>query len=372
MKTAAFLAKDAEGQDAVTLLVKLAYALEPNGGLAPAADPVDFTAEDELEAKGDEPGYFPVAECELVPFKLRTDVVVTGTIRTSDAYPRRDVLAGIRVGHFGKAVQVFGDRRIEADGAGLRFSEPEPFSEMPLTYTRAYGGVDPSVPRKEDPQTALEWMEYLTLERHPGVYPRNPVGMAYVVNDHKWLVLERPLPNFEDPEDLLTPERIVVGDARLWWRQPLPAGLGWFGRNWYPRSVMGGLAASRRRAGAAARGGAQDRAPRSRRSRRRPRSGSAAAPRVLQRRLTGARGAAAEGGRADLARGPRRRRRAPLPAPRRRSRGDHDLPGEAAGGADPSAHGLDPQGRGSGDPGLERPGAAAAEAAAHAPHPGSS
>jgi len=243
MKAAPYLAKDAEGYEAVTLLVKLAYMLEPKGGLVPAPDAVDFAAEDELKPKGDEPGYFPVAECEIVPFKLRTDVVVTGTVRTPDAYPRRDMLAGIRIGPYGKAIRVFGDRRIEAaaDGA-LRFSEPESFSEMPLTYTRAYGGVDPSVPRNEDPKTALEWMEYLTLERHPGVYPRNPVGAAYVVNGHKWLLLERPLPNFEDADDLLTPERIVVGDARLWWRQPLPAGLGWFGRNWYPRSVMGGLA----------------------------------------------------------------------------------------------------------------------------------
>ncbi len=244
MKTAPYLAKDPEGHQAVNVLVKLAYVLEPGGGLVPAPDPVDFAAEDVLEAKGDEPGTFPTEECEIIPFKLRTDVVVTGTIRTPDAYPRRDMLAGVRIGPYGKAIQVFGDRRIEAgkDGA-LIFTPPEPFTEMPLAYTRAYGGVDPSVPRvNDDPRTAEEWLEYLTLERHPGVYPRNPVGSAYVVNPHPWLLFGRPLPNFEDPDDLLTPERIVVTDPRLWWRQPIPAGLGWFGRSWYPRSVLGGLA----------------------------------------------------------------------------------------------------------------------------------
>jgi len=237
-----FLAKDAEGRQAITLLMKLAYALEPSGALSPLAKAPEFVAEDVLEPKGDEPGYYPTAEMELVPFKVRTDVVVTGTARTPEQYPRRDMRVSVRVGRYEKEVQVFGERRVEVTpGGSLRFTEPEPFTEMPLTYTRAYGGVDPSVPRK-DPQTVYEWMEFFTLERHPGVYPRNPVGAAYVVNPHLWLLNGRPLPNFEDPADLLTPERMAVKDPRDWWRQPLPAGLGWFGRNWYPRCMLGGLA----------------------------------------------------------------------------------------------------------------------------------
>ncbi len=237
-----FLAKDPEGAQAVTVLVKLGYVLEPDGSLSPAEKAPGFVTEDVIVPKGDEPGHYPTAEMELVPFKLRTDVVVTGTARTPDAYPRRDMVAAVRVGPYLKAVQVFGDRVIEDAGDGkLRFSEPEPFTEMPLSYTRAYGGVDPTVPRNEDPQTVSEWIEYFTLERHPGVYPRNPVGMAYVVNPHPWLLFGRPMPNFEDPQDLLAPERMVVTDARRWWAQPLPAGFGWFGRTWYPRCALGGL-----------------------------------------------------------------------------------------------------------------------------------
>jgi hypothetical protein len=41
--------------------------------------------------------------------------------------------------------------------------------------------------------------------------------------------------------DLLTPERIVVGEPDKWWHQPMPAGLSWFGKNWYPRCVLGGM-----------------------------------------------------------------------------------------------------------------------------------
>ncbi len=241
-KTAVFLARDPEGKQAITALVKHTYVLGPRGTLDPAPDPMDFVDEDEVVAKGDEPGSFPVAETEMVPFKLRTDFVVTGDIVTLDERPLRSLLAGVRVGPYGKGIQVFGERMIEVRPDNtIAFTDPEPFTTFPLSYARAYGGVDPSVPRNEDPKTAAEWIEYLSLLSHPGVYPRNPVGRAYVVNPHVWLLNQRPLPNFEDPNDLLTPERILVRDPRAWWRQPMPAGTGWFGRGWYPRGTMAGL-----------------------------------------------------------------------------------------------------------------------------------
>jgi len=43
------------------------------------------------------------------------------------------------------------------------------------------------------------------------------------------------LPNLEDPDDLLTPERIVLGEPERWNAQPLPQGFGWFQKTWYPR-----------------------------------------------------------------------------------------------------------------------------------------
>ena len=42
------------------------------------------------------------------------------------------------------------------------------------------------------------------------------------------------LPNLEDPNDLLTPERLVVGRCLDWEKQPVPQNFGWFPMWWQP------------------------------------------------------------------------------------------------------------------------------------------
>ncbi len=59
---------------------------------------------------------------------------------------------------------------------------------------------------------------------HPGVYPRNPWGKGYVVRPGPWDDVW--VPNLEEPSDLLSADRLVVGDPTLWYRQPLPWYLG--------------------------------------------------------------------------------------------------------------------------------------------------
>jgi hypothetical protein len=49
------------------------------------------------------------------------------------------------------------------------------------------------------------------------------------------------LPNFEDPQDLLTPQRLITGTIEKWHKQPMPAGLSWFGLGWYPRASFAGV-----------------------------------------------------------------------------------------------------------------------------------
>ncbi len=241
-KYLAVVAKDTRGHQVICVLVKRTYDICSGGKVRRSDEQMDFVYEDQMVAKGTEPGWYPVAEAEIVPYKLNTDIIVTGDVVAPAGKKVTCMDAGIIIGDIRKDVKVFGNRIIEMTAGGkISFSEPQPFVSLPMTYSLAYGGVDPSVPRNENPRTVEEWVEYLTLERHPGVYPRNPVGQAYVVNKERWLLNGRPLPNFEDPEDLLTPDRIVVGDPKKWWQQPMPAGLGWFGKIWYPRCVHSGL-----------------------------------------------------------------------------------------------------------------------------------
>jgi hypothetical protein len=51
-------------------------------------------------------------------------------------------------------------------------------------------------------------------------------------------VEDLPLPNIEDPQDLLTPDRLFIEEPDRWHLQPLPQGFGWRQRSWYPRSAL--------------------------------------------------------------------------------------------------------------------------------------
>nr|PZN24290.1 MAG: hypothetical protein DIU78_12420 [Pseudomonadota bacterium] len=69
----------------------------------------------------------------------------------------------------------------------------------------------------------------------PWRYPRNRAGRGYLVEDHPASYERLELPNLEDPRDLLTPERLVVGDPDHWPLQPLPASFTWIEHGAFPR-----------------------------------------------------------------------------------------------------------------------------------------
>jgi hypothetical protein len=132
------------------------------------------------------------------------------------------MLAGISIGEHRKVVRVTGDRRCHwRDGAPPHFSDPEPFVSMEIRYDRAYGGRD----EVSDPNL-------------PFFYPRNDMGRGVALRNLREAVQDLPLPNIEDPGDPLTPERVIIEDPRRWPDQPLPQGLGWRQRTWYPRSAL--------------------------------------------------------------------------------------------------------------------------------------
>ncbi|HVY44282.1 MAG TPA: DUF2169 domain-containing protein, partial [Minicystis sp.] len=146
-----------------------------------------------------------------------TDVAVVGSAFAppGQAVPSMDVRC--RVGSFVKRVAVFG-RRLVRWGSRVTFTEPEPFVVMPMSNRHAYGGCDGRVPFRQ-PSSSEELIEIAAA--FPGSYPRNPAGKGYVVfADAVHGELE--LPNLEDPDRLLTPDTLFVGDPRDWWRQRMP------------------------------------------------------------------------------------------------------------------------------------------------------
>ncbi|HEX7241522.1 MAG TPA: DUF2169 domain-containing protein, partial [Longimicrobiaceae bacterium] len=136
--------------------------------------------------------------------------------------PTQQMLVGVRVGAAQKLLVVTGDRHCRhRDGAAPLFTEPEPFVEMEIRYERAYGGRD----EKSIPDL-------------PFIYPRNFMGTGVVLRNVREAVEGLALPNVEDPQDLLTPERLLIHEPGRWHLQPLPQGFGWRERAWYPRSAL--------------------------------------------------------------------------------------------------------------------------------------
>ncbi|HUN80809.1 MAG TPA: DUF2169 domain-containing protein [Phycisphaerae bacterium] len=175
---------------------------------------------------------------EFWPFREQTDVVVRGSAWAAGRRPIENMQVAVSVGQITKRIQVFGRRVMDwRVGGRPQFSNPEPFTEMPVIWENAYGGADRRVPVGPEPLTVGD-IERLQAD-HPGMYPRNPLGKGYVVVREP--VTDVELPNLEDPDDLLTPERVVVGDPKLWYRQPLPMSFGYTYPIMFPRLAYLGL-----------------------------------------------------------------------------------------------------------------------------------
>jgi hypothetical protein len=220
----AVLAADSLGRPIVSVHVKRAYRLSPNGHCRRAEKPEPLLFAREPEGDDD----YGVPESDVIPFKKSTDLIVM-----AQAYSARGATSstvGLRTGTTEREFRIWGPRRCSYSGPGtLRFSSPETFESVPVSYEYAYGGVDPTVPTPETVPLGD------VFNRPPGAYPRNTIGRGYAVFANKERLDGMVLPQIENPADLLTPERTVVGHPARWWRQPFPWSLDWFDALWYPR-----------------------------------------------------------------------------------------------------------------------------------------
>lgn len=117
--------------------------------------------------------------------------------RDGKAVPASQV--SFQLGPIRKALYVFGDRHWKKSAIGLTISDPEPFTEMPVVFERAFGGTG---------------------------FDRNPVGKGI----NKVVIPEggemHPLPNIEDPKHL-------IGSTK---DSPQPAGFAPFDFSWPQRA----------------------------------------------------------------------------------------------------------------------------------------
>jgi hypothetical protein len=211
------------GEPVLSVLLKRSYDIVPGAACTRAAVDQPLVPGDQF---WDSPMNSSVRhESDFVPWKLGTDVVLNGHVHAPGGRPAQACRASLQVGDRLKRLWVQGDRvaRHVPDGTPL-FTEPQPFQALPLRYELAYGGTDVHSDR-----------------RGAFAYPRNPTGRGFVVANTPQAVNDLPLPNIEDPDDLLTPERLCTGDYARWAGQPAPAGLGWTGKTWMHRCGLAGV-----------------------------------------------------------------------------------------------------------------------------------
>jgi len=200
------------------VLVKRSYAIR-NGQPLDEAPAEPFLPTDLYYEPGDPEICTIHREEECAPWKLATDVVVLAEAHAPEGRPAERTTIGVEVAGRRRMLSVIGDRKAIHRGGQLPgFTDPRPFTTMPMRYERAYGGAD-----------------LRSLPEAPFYYPRNTHGRGVALRNSADAVEGLALPNIEDPEDLLTPERLVIGEPARWNDMPLPAGIGFFHRTWYPR-----------------------------------------------------------------------------------------------------------------------------------------
>lgn len=130
-----------EGRELLIAIVKATYTL-PRGSepLTLAGEQRPLTEADEFVG---EPGLSaPLRETDYAHRKPGCDVLLIGSAYAPGGAPVRSVPVSLQVGALTKRFNVIGDRQWNKDSTGVRASPPRPFTAMPLTYERAFGGVD--------------------------------------------------------------------------------------------------------------------------------------------------------------------------------------------------------------------------------------
>ena len=205
---------DAGGREHLVVVVKGSFGFPSHSG---APCPVLDTQVPLLMADTfwGEPGFSaPRGEMDFAPSKPRCDILLEAQAHAPNARPSEEVLVGVRVGSWAKTLTVLGDR-VWLGGLGTpRISAPKPFRTMPITYDRAFGGVDSAEP---DPDAA-------------GAFAANPVGRGWHRVENAGRVNGFSLPNVETPLD-----RVAAP-----WDTPEIAGFGPLGRGWTERIKYAG------------------------------------------------------------------------------------------------------------------------------------
>jgi hypothetical protein len=204
---------DSTGRESVVVAVKGTFRL-PLGGEDPqlATEQVGIVDSDVFTG---EPGFSaPLYEYDYAAIKPRCDVLLNGSAYAPAGRVARRVTVSLQVGSISKSFDVVGNRSWVGALLGVVATSPEPFESMPISYDRAFGGIDAAHP---DP----------AKHRY---YETNHAGVGFHQQTEREFIDGTPLPNTEESGRPVTDPR---GSYR-------PMAFGSIGRAWQPRPRLAG------------------------------------------------------------------------------------------------------------------------------------
>ncbi|MFC1852065.1 DUF2169 domain-containing protein [candidate division CSSED10-310 bacterium] len=185
----------------LTLIIKSTFDLVP-GGQVTVAEEQPFPTGDELYEDDDEGNGSNHYESDYAYFKPHADLLLVGSCHSPTGKPILACRVTFQVGSFTKTLGIFGDRFWQK-GLLSTISDPKPFTRMDLRYENSFGGSD---------------------------FKKNPVGKGYqkILTDDGTRI--HPLPNIEDPRQLISSPQSL----------PEPAGFGPLAPTWALRMAKTG------------------------------------------------------------------------------------------------------------------------------------
>jgi len=197
---------DAAGAEVLVVIVKGSWTICDGASLVPAEaqQPIHHAA----VYAADSAVSSLIYDSDMVPEKPGIDCVLRGHA-WAPTTNTRELDVTFAVGPVRKTVKVFGERVWQKRLGLCAASKPVPFEKIPLSYERAFGGMDKSGDNAAEHEFCAE----------------NPVGVGFRARRSRLKVDGAALPNLEDPKSLLKKPS----------DRPKAAGFGMVAPAWQPR-----------------------------------------------------------------------------------------------------------------------------------------
>ena len=203
---------DPAGRESIVVAVKGTFRLSADKPSQLAEIQVPLVDSDVFTG---EPGFSaPLYECDYAAVKPRCDVLLNGSAYAPRGHRARRVTVSLRVGSISKSFDVVGNRNWVGAVLGVVAGSPEPFTSMPVSYDRAFGGIDKAHPNPAQHR----------------YYERNHAGVGFHRYTEREFIDGMPLPNTEESGQPIVDPR---GSYR-------PMAFGPIARAWQPRVKLAG------------------------------------------------------------------------------------------------------------------------------------